>query len=38
MEHKGFMGYLERGIACELSSYGHEEYPSLSQWTPFYGN
>jgi hypothetical protein len=24
MEPKGFMGYPERGIACELSNYGHE--------------
>jgi hypothetical protein len=27
MEPKGFMGYLERGIACEFNSYGHEQYP-----------
>ncbi len=30
MEPKGFMGYLEGGSACELSSYGHEDYPSNS--------
>ncbi len=28
MEPKGFMGYLKRGNACELSSFGHEQYPS----------
>jgi hypothetical protein len=27
---KGFMRDLERGSACELSSYGHEQYPSDS--------
>jgi hypothetical protein len=27
MEPKSFMGYLKRGSACELSSYGHEQYP-----------
>ncbi len=27
MEPKSFMGYLKRGTACELSSYGHEQYP-----------
>ncbi len=27
MEPKGFMGYPERGSACELSSFGHEQYP-----------
>jgi len=26
MEPKGFMGYHERGNACELSSFGHEQY------------
>ncbi len=33
MEPKGFMGYLERGNACELNSFGHEQYPfdSLNQ-------
>jgi len=30
MEPKGFMGYLERGIACELNSFGQEHYPSNS--------
>jgi hypothetical protein len=24
------MGYLEKGIACVLSSFGHEHYPSDS--------
>jgi hypothetical protein len=28
MEPKGFMGYFERGNACELNSFGHEQYPS----------
>ncbi len=27
MEPKGFMGYPERGIPCELSSYRHGQYP-----------
>jgi len=27
MEPKGFMGYLKKGSACELNSYGHEQYP-----------
>ncbi len=27
MEPKGFMGYLERGIACELNSFGQQHYP-----------
>jgi hypothetical protein len=27
MEPKGFMGYLEKGNACELNSFGHEQYP-----------
>jgi len=27
MESKGFMGYPKRGNACELSTYGHEQYP-----------
>jgi hypothetical protein len=33
MEPKGFMGYLERGIACGLNNFGHEHYPfnSLNQ-------
>ncbi len=26
MERKGFMGYLKKGSACKLSSYGHEQY------------
>ncbi len=30
MEPKGFMGCLERGNACELTSFGHEQYPSDS--------
>ncbi len=30
MEPKGFMGYFERGSACELNSFGHEQYPSNS--------
>jgi len=28
MEPKGFMGYFERGNACELNSFGYEQYPS----------
>ncbi len=28
MEPKGFMGYLKRGSACELSTSKHEQYPS----------
>ncbi len=28
MELKGFMGYTKKGNACELSTYGHEQYPS----------
>ncbi len=27
MELKGFMGYFEKGNACELNGYGHEQYP-----------
>jgi hypothetical protein len=27
MEPKGFIGYLEKGSACELSSFGHEQDP-----------
>jgi hypothetical protein len=27
MELNVFMGYLERGIACSLSLFGHEQYP-----------
>ncbi len=27
MEPEGFMGYLKRGNARELSSFGHEQYP-----------
>jgi hypothetical protein len=27
MEPKGFMGYLKKGNACELSTSGHEQYP-----------
>jgi hypothetical protein len=27
MEPKGFIGYLERGSACELNSLSHEQYP-----------
>ncbi len=30
MEPKGFMGYPKRGSACELSTFGHEQYPSDS--------
>jgi len=30
MEHNVFMGYLEKGIAGVLSSFGHEHYPSDS--------
>jgi hypothetical protein len=30
MEPKGFMGYPKKGNACELNSYGHEQYPSDS--------
>ncbi len=30
MEPKGFMGYPKRGSACELNSYGHEQYPSYN--------
>jgi len=39
MEPKGFMGYHERGNACELSSFGHEQYPfdSLNQNNWDYG-
>jgi len=37
MEPKGFMGYPRRGSACELSNFGHEQYPSNSlnqnNWT-----
>ncbi len=32
MEPIGFMGYPEKGSACELSSYGHEQYPFNSPW------
>ncbi len=28
MEPKGFMGYFEKGSACELNSFRHEQYPS----------
>jgi len=28
MEPNVFMGYIERGIASVLSSFGHEQYPS----------
>jgi hypothetical protein len=27
MELDVFLGYLERGIACSLSFFGHEQYP-----------
>ncbi len=27
MEHNVFLGYFERGIACSLSLFGHEQYP-----------
>jgi hypothetical protein len=27
MEPNVFFGYLERGIACSLSLFGHEQYP-----------
>jgi len=27
MKPKGFMGYSKRGNACELSIFGHEQYP-----------
>ncbi len=30
MEPQGFMGYLERGNACEWNSFGHEQYHSNS--------
>jgi len=30
MEPNVFIGYLERGIACSLSLFGHEQYPSNS--------
>jgi len=30
MEPNVFMGYLERGITCSLSLFGHEQYPSNS--------
>ncbi len=28
MEPKDLMGYLERGSACELNGFKHEQYPS----------
>ncbi len=28
MEPKEFMGYSKRGSACELNTFGHEQYPS----------
>jgi hypothetical protein len=28
MESKGFLIYLNRGIACALSNYRHKQYPS----------
>jgi hypothetical protein len=28
MEPNVFMEYLEKGIACSLNIFGHEEYPS----------
>jgi hypothetical protein len=33
MDLNVFLGYLERGIACSLSIFGHEQYPfnSLDQ-------
>jgi len=33
MDPNVFLGYLERGIACSLSIFGHEQYPfnSLDQ-------
>jgi hypothetical protein len=27
MEPRDFMEYFERGSACELRSYGHEQHP-----------
>ncbi len=27
MEPKGCIKYTKRGISCELSSFGHEQYP-----------
>jgi hypothetical protein len=27
METYVFLGYLERGIACSLNLFGHEQYP-----------
>jgi len=27
MEFKGFMGDLKKGSECELSIFGHEQYP-----------
>ncbi len=37
MEPKGFMGYPKKGSACELNSFGHEQYPfdypNQNNWT-----
>jgi hypothetical protein len=35
MEFNVFMGYLARGIARVLSSFGHEQYPSKSDVNPW---
>jgi hypothetical protein len=39
MEPNVFFGYFERGIACVLNSFGHEQYPfdSLDQNTEAHG-
>jgi len=30
MEPNVFLGYFEKGIACSLNLFGHEQYPSNS--------
>jgi hypothetical protein len=39
MEPNVFLGYLERGIACSLIFFGHEQYPcnSLDQNNSIHG-
>jgi hypothetical protein len=39
IEPNVFMGYFERGIACSLNLFGHEQYPSnsLNQNNSAYG-
>jgi hypothetical protein len=39
MEPNVFLGYLERGIACSLSLFGHGQYPFniLNQNNPAHG-